>query len=91
MISFYLAKFGLLALPIVLCRHTSNDIFSFSVCTHQQACLQRSQAVHFVSLRKNVNIYAKFLTSKVPFQSINRPTCRKKSILAKVCFGAKWG
>ena len=58
MISFYLAKFGLLVLPIVLCRHTSNATFPFSVCTHQEACLQRSQAVHFVSLLNNVNIYA---------------------------------
>ena len=25
------------------------------------------------------------------FLSTNRPTCRKYSILAQVCFGAEWG
>ena len=31
------------------------------------------------------------LTLKQPFLFTNRSPCRKKSILAKVCFDAKWG
>ena len=38
-----------------------------------------------------VNFSARNLTLKVVFLSTNCPPCRKKSILAKVCFGAKRG
>jgi len=34
---------------------------------------------------------ARNLTLKVPFLSTNRSSCRKKSILAKVCFDVKRG
>ena len=38
-----------------------------------------------------VRFSAKLLTLWVPFLSTNRSPCRKKSILAKVCFDAKGG
>ena len=38
-----------------------------------------------------VNFSVRNLTLKVAFLSTNCPPCRKKSILAKVCFDAKWG
>ena len=38
-----------------------------------------------------VNFSTRNLTLKVAFLSTNCPPCRKKSILAKVCFGAKRG
>ena len=38
-----------------------------------------------------VRFSAKILTLWVPFLSTNRSPCRKKSILAKVCFDAKGG
>ena len=43
----------------------------------------------------NINRFVWFLVRKltlwVPFLSTNRPPCRKKTILAKVCFDVKWG
>ena len=47
-------------------------------CPH--ACMQCCRFVLFS---------AENLTQKVPFFSTNRQPCRKKSILAKVSFGAK--
>ena len=38
-----------------------------------------------------VHFSARNSTSKVPFLSTNHPPCRKKSILAKVCFDVKRG
>ena len=38
-----------------------------------------------------VNFSVRNLTLKVPFLSTNRSPCRKKSILAKVCFDVKRG
>ena len=45
----------------------------------------------FANLPKSVNLSARILTQWVPFLSTNRPPCRKKTILARVCFDAKRG
>ena len=50
-----------------------------------------SSICQLANLPKSVNFSARILTLWVPFLSTNRPPCRKKTILAKVCFDAKRG
>ena len=45
----------------------------------------------FANTPADVNYSVRNLTLRVPFLSTNGPPCRKKSILAKVCFDAKGG
>ena len=64
------------------CSPLPSQAYSFSEPMTTRARLRHNRFVQFLAIK---------LTLWVPFLSINRSSCRKKSILAKVCFGAERG
>ena len=64
------------------CSPLPSQAYSFSEPMTTRTRLRHNRFVQFLVIK---------LTLWVPFLSINRSSCRKKSILAKVCFDVKRG
>jgi len=65
-----------------------NEKRTINPLTYPLANLSTPQLVHLPNI---VSFSVRNLTLWVPFLSTNCSPCRKKSILAKVCFDAKQG